>query len=315
MNAIIPAQPATLTTLEGAFQELSDLTLRTLSSKSSQRVYDQTFRAWAAWCGRNSHNPVQTTPAAVMAFLADAPTTKATRQRQLSAIRKLAQMAYILQPGEDTRRMFEALKLIKAPAPVDTSTKERAKRALAPSEADKLLRAWADRTDQHKRNRALIAVLLLSGLRRAEAAALMWSDIDFDNGVLTVRHDKGDKAREVPLAGEYALGALRSWQMCQPTGRQYVFCSVEKGGRIGDLDQPITGTDVYRIVKATEAATGISFKPHDCRRTLITEALSTGTPIQTVQAIAGHARGETTLKYAEKVDARRARKELKLRYG
>ena len=34
-----------------------------------------------------------------------------------------------------------------------------------------------------------------------------------------------------------------------------------------------------------------------------------------VQAAAGHARGETTLRYAQAVDARRARRELKLRYG
>ena len=67
--------------------------------------------------------------------------------------------------------------------------------------------------------------------------------MDFENGVMTVRHGKGDKARE------------------------------------------------------------------DLRRTFITEALAT------VQAAAGHARGETTLRYAQAVDARRARRELKLRYG
>ena len=69
------------------------------------------------------------------------------------------------------------------------------------------------------------------------------------------------------------------------------------------------------IVKAVEELTGIELQAHDLRRTLIPEALATGTPIQTVQAIAGHSRGKTTLRYAQVVDARKARKERKLRYG
>jgi integrase len=61
--------------------------------------------------------------------------------------------------------------------------------------------------------------------------------------------------------------------------------------------------------------TDVEWKPHDGRRTFITEALETGTPLATVQAAAGHAQGATTLRYAQAVDARKARKELRLRYG
>ena len=163
-------------------------------------------------------------------------------------------------------------------------------------------------------------MLALGALRRSEAAALRWRDVDFENGVLTVQHGKGDKAREVPLAGEFALEALRAWQMCQqgetefrPDGNSSS-APVSKGDQLG-ADKPIAGTDVYRVVKATEKLSGVEFKPHDLRRTFITEALATGTPLATVQAAAGHARGETTLRYAQAVDARRARRELKLRYG
>lgn len=151
-------------------------------------------------------------------------------------------------------------------------------------------------------------------IRRSEAAALRWVDVDFDNGVLYIRHGKGDKARDVPLAGDFALEALREWQMAQPQGYEWVFTSVERGGGCGK-DRPLSGTDVYRAWVATVERAGLESKPHDARRTLITEALATGTPVQTVQAIAGHARGGTTLEYAQAVDARRARKELKLRYG
>ena len=299
------------------FEELLDLTLATVA-QSSARIYRQTFELWRDWCAENGTTALDLRPLQVLRFLGEQAVTKATRQRQLSALRKLAQMVYILAPSEDTRRLVEALKVIKAPVASltsgETSGKERSKRALAPHEADKVLRVWDMATNTHRRNQALIAVLALGALRRSEAAVLRWQDIDFENGVVTVQHGKGDKPREVPLAGEFALDALRVWQRCQTTGRVFVFCPLRKGDHLG-ADKPITGTDVYRIVKATEDLCGIEFKPHDLRRTFITEALATGTPLATVQAAAGHARGETTLHYAQAVDARRARKELKLRYG
>jgi integrase len=248
----------------------------------------------------------------VLAFIAEQDTTKATRQRQLSALRKLAQMLYVLSPSDQTRQIVEALRMVKAP--VGDGGHQHERRALSPAEADKVLRVWNDNKPVHQRNRALIAVLALGALRRAEAAALRWRDVDFDNGVITVRHGKGDKAREVPLAGDLALQALRQWQMHQPGERTFVFCAVGKGDKVS-ADKPITGTDVYRIVKATEKLAGVAFAPHDLRRTFITEALATGTPLATVQAAAGHAQGATTLRYAQAVDARRARRELKLRYG
>jgi integrase len=295
-----------------AFNELEALALQTVAA-SSARVYGQTFALWRLWCAQNGANPLDLRPVWVLGFIGAQNATKATRQRQLSALRKLAQMLYILAPSEDHRRIVEALKVVKAPSGGESGT-ERSRRALAPSEADKVLRVWNQPTNTHQRNNALIAVLALGALRRSEAAALQWRDVDFENGVVTVRHGKGDKAREVPLAGDFAVQALHAWQTYQGAGRVCVFCPVVKGDKLGK-DKPISGTDVYRIVKATEALSGIEFKPHDLRRTFITEALATGTPLATVQAAAGHARGETTLRYAQAVDARRARRELKLRYG
>ncbi len=294
------------------FERLADLAARAVAA-SSARIYRQTFRLWRGWCATNGLSPLDMLPGDVIDFLDSYDTSKATRQRQLSAMRKLAQMAYIVQPNDDTRRVYEILRIIKAP-PSGNARTERDRRAMTPAQADKLLRAWDGSAPQHKRNRALIAVLLLTGIRRSEAAALRWSDVDFENGVIHIRHAKGDKQRDAPVAGDLALDALRDWQMAQPAGYRFVFCPVERGGHVGK-DRAIRGTDVYRIVKATEALTGVEFRPHDCRRTFITEALATGTPLATVQAIAGHARGETTLRYAQAVDARRARQELKLRYG
>lgn len=293
-------------------------------SASSNRVYQQTFRAWGDYCQRCGQHPLDLRPENVTAFLKSNDTTRNTRNRQLAALRKLAAKAHgyaLLALDADAARMFEAITRlladVKAPAPDASTTtgKERTRRALTPAQADRVLRCWTGDNVTDLRNHALIAVLLLTGIRRAEAAALVWSDVDFENGVITVRHGKGDKSREVPIAGDAALDALRRWQMAQPSDRRYIFCPVERGAKIGK-DKPLSGTDVYRIVKATEAASGVTFKPHDCRRTLITEALSVGLPVHEVQAIAGHSRGDTTLLYAQTSSARERRNMLKkIRYG
>ena len=50
-------------------------------------------------------------------------------------------------------------------------------------------------------SRALIATLALSGLRQSEALGLTWADLDFEAGVLRVRHQlsRGANPRRVPL--------------------------------------------------------------------------------------------------------------------
>jgi integrase len=320
-DTTLVVQPANGNEVAQPFDELVALTLQTVAP-SSARIYRQTYDLWRAWCAENGAQPLDLRPTLVLGFIGAQNATKATRQRQLSALRKLAQMRHIRAPSDATRQIVEALKVVKASAASLTGEPghERAKRALTPSQADRVLRVWDDQAqfgtwlNTAWRNSALIAVLGLGALRRSEAATLKWQDIDFENGVITVRHGKGDKSREVPLAGDLALEALRLWQMCMESGRAFVFCPILKGDKIG-TDKPLSGTDVYRIVRATAALSGVEFNPHDLRRTFITEALATGTPLATVQAAAGHARGETTLRYVQAVDARRARKDLKLRYG
>ena len=65
------------------------------------------------------------------------------------------------------------------------------------------------------------------------------------------------------------------------------------------------------MVKATEVKCGVAFRPHDLRRTFITE----GTPLADVQAQAGHAQASTTLLYAQPVNAKERLSKMRLRYG
>jgi integrase/recombinase XerD len=285
---------------------------------SSARVYRATYESWAAWAADNGVNPLDVNFSTVGAYLADRDGTKASKQRELSALRTLAKTLQIVDYQNPARAAaYESLKLLKVRATGESRHNERERRALSPADADRLLRVWqGDDTPRGKRNRALVAVLLLAGLRREELTALTWQDIDFQNGVIRVKHGKGDKARDAALYGGEALDALKGWQMEQPTGYKNVFVNLRKGGHFTG-SAAMSTTAVWKVVDETADRAGIGHvKPHDLRRTLATELLETGSPVHHVQQQLGHADSSTTLNnYTGETDARQRRKAGRVRYG
>jgi site-specific recombinase XerD len=315
-KAIQPTPPQPIALPHPDFESLVQVVEKTVAA-SSARIYRQTFDRWVAWCSDNALSPFELTPRNVSAFLDSQPATKSTKQRHLSALRKLVEMLSILDYTDPAwGALHAALKKLKVQHTGGGT--ERSKRALAPAQADKVLRAWDGDTLQDIRNRALMTVLFLAGLRRSEAVALRWTDVDLTEGILTVRHGKGDKAREVPLLGDFALESLAQWRAAQASvagERQYVFCPLKKSRNVIGEDKPMPDTDVYRVVKATEQRTGIVFAPHDARRTLLTEYINQTGDVPGAQRIAGHANEATTLRYAQAANARELRRKAKLRYG
>jgi integrase len=112
------------------------------------------------------------------------------------------------------------------------------------------------------RNKAIVVVMFCSGLRRAEVAALRWADVDTHEGMIHVKHGKGDKARTVPIYGEVALRALVAWWASLPVGRVYVFTRLWRGDALGP-DEPITVGGLYYVVRETTRRSGVEFRPHD----------------------------------------------------
>lgn len=287
---------------------------------SSARVYRDTYRRWRKWATQNQVDPLAVRYSHVAAFLTDLGGSKTSRQRALSALRKLAETLSVVDYMNPERRAaLESLRLLKVRhLPESSAGAERERRALTPKEAQKLLDVWAESTSvKGRRDYAIIATLLLTGLRRAELAALQWKNIDFASGVIRIRHGKGDKDREVAIYSDTALDALRAWQLEQPRGYQYVFTRLCKGGHFID-DKPMDTTSIWRVVEraAQEARIG-HVKPHDLRRTLATELLVQGDAVHNVQAQLGHAHSSTTLdNYAVSVSARQRRQKGRLlRYG
>lgn len=277
----------------------------------SKRVYEQTYGLWKDWSHNNRVSPLDLNPVNVNEFLIAQHVTRATRKRQLSAMRKLVQVALALTQSPALKFAYEVLKMAKIPLD-NLATSERNLKALSPDEANRLLEAWPDDSAIHVRNRALIALLLATGLRRAEAVALEWRDVDLLNATITVRHGKGDKHRIATIVGDFAPYCLDAWR--EFSVGDYVFPPMDNLGVVTD-DRPMSADNLYRIIKQTERITGVEFSPHDLRRSIATELLTEGAPLADVQAQLGHAAASTTLRYAKASDAQERRKRFKTRYG
>lgn len=149
--------------------------------------------------------------------------------------------------------------------------------------------------------RALVEVMLITGARRAEVAAMTIGDIDWDNRTIDIKCGKGHKERYVAFNSRANM-AIRNYLR---TEKPY------KGKSISELDKslPLFGTvsgapiapaslaaRFTKIVKRAEIDEK-HITCHSMRHSCITLLLEEGTPIEQVRQYAGHADIKTTTIY------------------
>jgi len=152
-----------------------------------------------------------------------------------------------------------------------------------------------DKTPAGVRDAAILAMLIATGMRRAELCALRTSDVDLQSGKLRVI-GKGDKERTAYLRNG-ALRYLRDWLAVRGDGPGPIFCRINKAGRIFP-EGALSTTAMHKIITKRAAEAGLSdITPHDFRRTYAGELLDAGQDIATVAALLGHASVQTTARY------------------
>jgi integrase len=191
---------------------------------------------------------------------------------------------------------------------VDPPTVKRPETALPLSaqEARKVMAAA-----QTHRNAARWTVALAVGLRQSEALALRWSDVDLDNGTLSVRRGlhrisgqglvyeepKADRSRRnlaLPAQLVDALKAQRAVQLEEriaagPLWEDHDLVFAQPNGR------PIERKSDWRAWKALLRQAGVrEVRLHDGRHTAATLLLSEGVHPRVVMEVLGHAQMRTT---------------------
>ncbi len=169
-------------------------------------------------------------------------------------------------------------------------------RALSEEEQRDLLRvAEASKP----RDRAIIVLLLYTGLRLGELAALDLADtrLSARKGIVVVRAGKGDSYREVPLNGP-VRAALESWleirrggEISDQAARERALFTAARGGRLSPRA-------IDRVVRGVGARAGITLSAHVLRHTWVTNLVRGGHDVVLVAELAGHRRLETTRRYS-----------------
>ena len=149
------------------------------------------------------------------------------------------------------------------------------------------------------RDRAIVAFLLSTGCRVSEMTQLDRTDVDLASLECVVL-GKGNKERTVyldPVAGMLLKDYLASRADLYPA----LF--------IGKGTERITPQGVRYMLRKLEISTAVAHvHPHKFRRTLATNLIRHGMPIQEVAAILGHDKLDTTMQYVvlDKTDVKNA---------
>jgi len=168
-------------------------------------------------------------------------------------------------------------------------------RAMHPADVKKLLSVIDD-----LRDRALILLLLRTGMRIGEALGLRLNDIDIqDRKVHLFEGEKNSMGRVVYLSDD-VLWALKLWLRRRDPNKEFVF--------YGRGNKPVCySTGRSRFVKYIQKA-GLEQKGytvHCLRHTFASELLNAGMRLECLQQLLGHQDIEVTRRYARLTDRTR----------
>lgn len=266
------------------------LVTNTLPSIHSRRAYSQAIRCFMQyWCEEGY--PLLTKGFLnqyVMEMQDDQGKGEATINKHLAAIRKLASEAADNEIWpEKVSISFSRVKGI----PLRGRKKHN---WLTQDLAQKLLNSPDTTTAKGLRDRAMLAVMIGCGLRRAEAFSLTVEHIQLVQGRWAIVNilGKRNKIRTVPMPG-WVKQTLDQWLEVSGIFTGIILRGMVRGGHVRKT--PLSYTSGWETVRYYGEQIGIdNLAPHDLRRTFAKLAHTNGAPIEQIRLSLGHASLSTT---------------------
>lgn len=142
---------------------------------------------------------------------------------------------------------------------------------------------------QNQKERAIIEVLLATGVRVDELSKMNVSDINFDSLTVHVKHGKGNKERTTYIT-PVAVAHLLKYLKTRDDGDDALVLNLFK--------QRIETNGVrWLLDKLGERAGVENVHPHRFRRTFATMLAKRGMKVEEIQRLMGHSNINTTMKY------------------
>lgn len=272
--------------------KIIEMVVDALPSENSRRAYQRHLEEFFNW--HQSKNRPELNKALINSYkkeLREYGYSSASINQKLSAIRKLATEA------EDNNlldsRIANGIRAVKGVPQRGTRTGNW----LTKEEAQMWINAPNIKKLKGQRDRAILAVIIGCGLRRAEVSILSFSHIQQRESRWAIVDivGKRDKMRTVPMPS-WAKSAIDSWVYTAHIDEGFIFRRVNKGGNL--MGDGLTDQAIYNIVVCyAEKLKKQGIAPHDLRRTFAKLAHKGGSPIDQIQLSLGHDSINTTEKY------------------
>ena len=285
---VVPHQPAPLSELRAADRGVAE-SLESVLSDNTRRVYGAQWRIFAGWCEEVGLTALPAEPLTVARYLAaraGSGASIATIRLATSAISKAHEWAKLESPCRDPgvraslkgwgRRLAKPQRQSGA-LTADVLAVIRLT-AVQPRKRGRGIETPEQAAERGKFDVALVAVLSDAGLRRSEAAALTWGDVqrwDDGSGRITVIRSKTDvEAQGVVVA--ITPAAMAALSAIRPAGA----ASDEKVFGLSE-------SQIARRVKAIARAAGLEnwelFSGHSGRVGMARRMAQNGAPTHEIE--------------------------------
>ena len=285
---IVPQQPTSAPALRAADRGVAD-SLEAVLSDNTRRTYDTQWRMFEGWCaevGFVSLPAESLTVARYLAARAGSGASIATLRLATSAISKAHEWAKVESPCHDPgvraslkgwgRRLAKPQRQSGA-LTADVLAVIRLT-AVQPRKRGRGIETAEQAAERARFDLALVAVLSDAGLRRSEAAALTWGDVqrwDDGSGRITVIRSKTDP-EAVGAVVAVTPAAMRALDAIRPAG-------VGGGERVFGLSE----SQIARRVKAIARAAGLAdwefFSGHSGRVGMARRMAQNGAPTHEIE--------------------------------
>lgn len=264
----------------GAEYAWEEFLSRHARNPETRRAYTRVVRRFLDWCHVRQIPLAEVRPLHVSDYLDALPVSPPTRKLHLAALRALfdalvTRHAVPLNLAASVRGEWHTAVEGKTPE----ITAEQARRLLASIDTGTVVGLG---------DKCVVAVLVYTAARAGAVARLRVKDVVDDGTQRLLRFaEKGGKERLIPVRHdlEELLAAYRAAAgLADAPGDSPLFRTA--AGKAGWLtDNPLTGLDVWRVVKRRLKAAGLPerLRPHSFRVLAVTDLLSQNVPLDEVQ--------------------------------
>lgn len=193
----------------------------------------------------------------------------------------MSMFSWMTQNGIIPKNPMENIKPIKHPNAIKTS--------FTPVEVDALKSACKKKVD-----RAMVELLLSSGLRCEELCNLKWDDVNFITKDITVIEGKGNKNR-ITMMDDVTRKYLQEYRDSLDYKSDYVFAVKYRG----EIKQRTTDSVWRRLKALAKQAVVPEVNPHKFRHTFATTLYKRGLDVRMIQKLLGHSNLNTTMIYID----------------